>query len=1593
MRKRRKIIALILLQVMLLQIFEIPAAYALTSGPSQPEVQSFEPAGTTEMVDLFSGDFTYNIPLFELPGPNGGYPFNLAYHAGIGMDQEASWVGLGWSLNPGAITRQMRGLPDDFNGDEVVTTRRIKPSTTVGVGGGVGTEIFGGIGNVGIGKTIRYNNYRGIGYSIDGSIGFASTAKPGQSSAGLGLGFSLDPDEGLSLQPSLSLGVKMNDHKISTGLGLGMNSRTGLGNLSVGINLDRFEVEGEERKKGDISKSGRISSSSALNLAHTGYTPQVGMPMLNHSFSYKFSIGGAAWGVHPHAYFRGFFNKQKLAHNEEPVTSNAFGYLNYQNADNKSLLDFNREKDGAIRREAPNLPIPSLTYDIYSVMGQGMAAMYRPIRNDHGQVYDQLAESKSFGESVGADIAPALAKTGVNLSLLHSESRSGKWGLEEGNQLTTDFESASSNDLFEPYYFKAHGEPTVQPSSYLNDVGGEQATAPVINGEGKDATLSAQVQARNGTTYTMPQAIEGRQARSQAVTAITNRELLNGATETLPLFDIQGANRTEGDDHIAGLTALNAEGLRYTYALPVYNYVNEEYQLTADNGTSADADVLATSATSGALDNKGDEFFSKTELPPYAHSYLLTSITGPDYVDRTPAGLGEEDLGYWVKFSYTQSNAKGATAYKWRAPFNDANRIEGFETDDDDDRASFVYGEKETWYLSRAETKSHIADFISVADRKDGRGVLSRTQTVTSNLGSSLRRLSEIILYKRTSVTPQPIKTVKFNDGVSLTDQYELCKNTPNSENLGGKYTLKKLHFEFGSNTRGRLTPYQFEYGSGPERNPDYQAYGYDRWGNYKPIPASEDNTYNIDLPYTDQDPAKRAEIDDHAAAWSLTKIDLPSGGEILVDYESDDYGYVQHMPAMQMMEVIAPPGATTTAKGYLLDAANLRVDFNLEEPVPVAELAGTPADYVKRYLDLDRDLYFRLKMDLLASNKEKEEFVSGYASIDPAGAMGLESVGSDYVSGYFHLKAEDGYHPFSLRAWQHLRTNRPRLIDLVDGDPVSSIKFLEGLLMVIQELKVLFSGFNTQANNKQWGKEVVLDRSRIRLFSPDKIKVGGGLRVKQVTFKDNWDDGAPGIYGQVYQYRTTDDNGDIISSGVAAYEPLIGGEENALRFAKSFTESIPLHSDNHLFFEYPINENYYPGPQVGYSKVTVKSLAAAVLAGDQVNHTELADTQSAFPQPSSTVSFGTTGITEHEFYTARDFPVITDETLKKDRHDEAHVNIPFFGAFSEEALATSQGYSIVTNDMHGKLKKVSNYRQTRSGDQEQDPISWVRYNYLGKKRVLDGREVNELNNLFASNGDQTISPSVNGDMMMGVEHELFTDARYHHDRMWEGGANGNLDILFLLFVNLPVPSVWPNVSKSETVLKSAVTNKVIFKSGILGSIEAYDGGSLVKTENLKWDAITGKVLLSKVNNNFDQDVFSWSRPAYWEYPGMDGAYKNVGLKFSMTSVTAVDARDNQFNFAPDPSVVSSLYPGDELIVSQGGNAVTKATYIGVINGSHRIYSTFSSLSGDYDGHIWRSGHRNHLSSDVGSITALSDPSSGGNVNTYQKTVLVPTQN
>ncbi|MGZ3884393.1 MAG: hypothetical protein ACXVPD_09360, partial [Bacteroidia bacterium] len=250
-----RIVSFFLAINILAEIVSPNVAMALTSGPSQPEVQSFEPVSTSEMVDLFSGDFKYNIPLMDV----GGYPLNINYNSGVGMDEEASWVGLGWNLNVGAITRNMRGLPDDFNGlDQVKKEFNMKDNNSYGVHVKLGVELFGwgktdkssssGGGGITVGLGIRYNNYTGM--SVEQSAGISlSVGNSGKGSMNCGLGISSSADEGLNLNQSVSYSVKLDDSKkesnqssstsIGAGAAMGFNSRSGLKDLSFNANVSR----------------------------------------------------------------------------------------------------------------------------------------------------------------------------------------------------------------------------------------------------------------------------------------------------------------------------------------------------------------------------------------------------------------------------------------------------------------------------------------------------------------------------------------------------------------------------------------------------------------------------------------------------------------------------------------------------------------------------------------------------------------------------------------------------------------------------------------------------------------------------------------------------------------------------------------------------------------------------------------------------------------------------------------------------------------------------------------------------------------------------------------------------------------------------------------------------------------------------------------------------------------------------------------------------------------------------------------------------------------------------------------------------------
>src|SRR5258706_11945569 len=102
-RALARIQSVFLLLVFIESVFLPNYAYGVTGSVHQPEYTSYEDSGSTDIVNLATGDMTLNLPILDVPGPEGSFAMPLSYHAGINPEQEASWVGLGWNMNAGAI--------------------------------------------------------------------------------------------------------------------------------------------------------------------------------------------------------------------------------------------------------------------------------------------------------------------------------------------------------------------------------------------------------------------------------------------------------------------------------------------------------------------------------------------------------------------------------------------------------------------------------------------------------------------------------------------------------------------------------------------------------------------------------------------------------------------------------------------------------------------------------------------------------------------------------------------------------------------------------------------------------------------------------------------------------------------------------------------------------------------------------------------------------------------------------------------------------------------------------------------------------------------------------------------------------------------------------------------------------------------------------------------------------------------------------------------------------------------------------------------------------------------------------------------------
>ncbi|CAA0226295.1 hypothetical protein [Tenacibaculum maritimum] len=1479
-------------------------SFALTGGPSQPEFNSFTPIGTSDMVNLSSGDFNYNIPIMDV----GGYPLNLSYNSGVTMDQEASWVGLGWNLNVGQIKRNVRGLPDDFDGDQLIYENNFKPNWTVGSHFGIGGSVYGMkelLGaNVGLG--VKYNNYNG--FTVSPSIGVSF--KLGNS-AKVGLNISGSVEDGPTVSPSISLNKKVKStymKEVEGSLGMSINSRKALSSLNMSASLTP--------KKNDNYRGSSFGGAFKLNDSFL-FTPTKRVSTTSDNFTFSASFGGTAFGISGQIKVTGYGYVQQMSDDERYKEVKAFGYENTENNEGvyDGILDFNREKEGDFTKNSTLLPLTNYTYDTYAINGQGISGGFRPYRSQIGYLNTPTVADFGKGANIGVEVEGGwVFAGGVDIKISSTYARTGLWSKTNRNHTLENFSVSKNNKLdYEKVYFRNTGELNVDVENeeeglFKRRLGGESPISLGITGTKYARNLISQYNSKDKKSLPFNNAIkrENRLLRNQSIQKITVDEAKSFDSS---FFRINNNARNKGK-HTAGFNILKTDGSRYVYGQTAYNITKQEatFAVRRGKGNCVTGLVNYSNKENSSRNDSGiDGFFNRITTPAYAHSYLLTSVLSSDYEDRTGDGPTDDDFGSYTKFNYP----KEGYTYKWRIPYQKKSGTfnRGLYSHSDDQKGSYIYGEREQIYIESIETKSHIAIF-ELSDRKDGFGVINRDGgrgTVTS------KKIDKIKLYSKREYLEDKGKAVPIKTAHFVYD-YSQCKgisNNDNSEKLtanellnqGGKLTLKKVFFTYQNSKMGAYMPYEFNYGEIDSdgdgvydkiSNPDYDIKGYDIWSNYKKnlgtCDINADAPTNSEFPYTLQNSQEEANA--NSIAWTLTSMKLPSGGDMNVYYESDDYQYVQNKEVMQLFEVLGVGQYKThkvapSGKEEYIYNTKLYDDYDykyLYVKIP-RNSDFTKEDYIK---NLEKEpIYFKF-LTSMTDNSNQYDFVSGYLNLDEhrLNDITIENTEKEtYLSLPMKFVSLDGksgdgkINPISKAGMYFGRKNMNRIVYSRGGNyDVKNIKgIVEEIVGSIASMVDIGKGPNKVLRTKKCANRFKSKKSWIRLLNPSKRKFGGGLRVKKLQMGDNWDIMTGNnenplykkFYGQIYSYT----NEDGTTSGVATFEPR-GSRENPL--VQPFYGKDPSGADKILspkesnYIEKPIGESFYPTPSITYGRVTVSSL------------------------PHENISKHATGKVVSTFYTSYDFPTIATYTELNDvnmRYDKASPLSNFLNFSVKNYVTATQGFSIQQNDMNGKEKGKWVYAEN-----QEVPISGVEYKY-------DINDNGELNNRVRTiNEEGKIR-----ERLVGVNYDVINDFRENYSLATTAGVNTNLAGFFAWIFPILVPLYLPNYEQHENVLRTAVTTKVIQKNGLLKEKIAYDLGARVSTKNLAWDANTGEVLVKETINEFEEPYYSINYPAYWKYKGMGAASKNIGLEGVL-----IYASEGSFT----GEAVPFLKEGDELLAN-----------------------------------------------------------------------------
>ena len=318
---------------------------------------------------------------------------------------------------------------------------------------------------------------------------------------------------------------------------------------------------------------------------------------------------------------------------------------------------------------------------------------------------------------------------------------------------------------------------------------------------------------------------------------------------------------------------------------------------------------------------------------------------------------------------------------------------------------------------------------------------------------------------------------------------------------------------------------------------------------------------------------------------------------------------------------------------------------------------------------------------------------------------------------------------------------------------------------------------------------------------------------------------------------------------------------------------------------------------------------------------------------------------------------------VEKGEERKPHVlnNLNIFGSgFSINNYTEFMGVSIIKNDMHGKMKRESQYKD------DGGLFSYTKYNY----------RLDEEGNLSPYALAYDYNTNSVAEKMFGITQDVTIDMEESKSVVKNYNTELNLELFFNPFI-IPIPTPFFSFFKVTDNYRGATVTKIINQNGLLESADIFHEGSEVKKTYLLLDYYTGQTLLTETQNEFNDNYYTFNYPAYWMYEQMGLAYNSIGFTVEVSGI------DGSGIAGMSVSSAEKFTPGDEVLIAANGEY-----YKRWVNSVSTDQVQIIDANGDPVGPIGqnpkitivKSGHDNNLTASAGGITLNENPltESGG---------------